>query len=107
MSSSQDSTPDDKPGDERGEKVVDLDLSDVSRDLFKLRKTALPRVRWRLALALLIVISGVIVGTGTLIWNDSLTPEEARDLLAVILTPLFTLLGTVVAFYFKETSNGG
>lgn len=94
-----------EPDEEHGDKV-DLGPPIATSELPRTAPASLPHVRWRLALALLSVISGVIVGTGALIWHDFLTPEEARDLFAVVLTPLFTLLGAVVAFYFKATGNG-
>jgi hypothetical protein len=43
----------------------------------------------------------VLVGSGLLIALDKLTPAEARELLPLVLTPLFTLFGAVVAFFFK------
>lgn len=105
--STQDPPPNDNPDDGPGEEVVDLGSRIEIRDgSFVVKDVPLPRVRWWLALALLTVVAVVIMGCGVLIGLDALTPEEARDLLAVILAPLFTLLGTVVAFYFKETSNG-
>ena len=97
----------DGPVEHSGEEVVDLGPPIVSRDLqVELKKYALPSVRWRLAIALLLVISAVIAGAGVMIGLDSLTAEEARDLLPMALTPLFTLLATVVGFYFKDGNSG-
>jgi hypothetical protein len=88
--------------------MVDLGppIVPADRDFTVSKARSRPQVRWTLAIALLGVILTVIVGTGVLMANNTVSAEEARDLLAMVLTPLFTLLGTVVAFYFKESGSG-
>lgn len=70
-------------------------------------RTADPAVadrRW-LTIALIIVLCIVIVGTGILIATEDLTPESSKDVLPYFVGPLFTLLGTVVTFYFTSRRN--
>ncbi|MGH9247661.1 MAG: hypothetical protein ACRD29_25790 [Acidimicrobiales bacterium] len=61
--------------------------------------------RHHLAAWLIATIVFVIAGGGLAVIIGALTTDEAEDLLTLVLTPLFALLGTVIAFYFRSSSH--
>lgn len=62
--------------------------------------------RGRILVGLFVVLLVVIVGGGCMVWGGLLTPEGLKDLWPLVLTPLFTLLGTAVAFHYRSGSAG-
>ena len=62
--------------------------------------------RHYVTISLLALVALIACGVGVMISNGALTAREARDLAAVVLTPIFTLLGTVIAFFFRSERGG-
>lgn len=56
-------------------------------------------ILWALALG----IALVLVGTGVLLALGTIKPQDAKELLPLALTPLFTLAGTALAFFFRTS----
>lgn len=47
-------------------------------------------------------IAGVLIGVGVLLALGTLTSADARSLLPLVLSPMFTLAGTAVAFHYRS-----
>lgn len=60
------------------------------------------RDRFMITVVLLGLIAAVIIATFTFIAFDLITPAEAKDLLPYLLSPLITLFGAAIGFYFAE-----
>lgn len=48
-------------------------------------------------------IGGVLLGVGFMLSRGTLSADQAKELLAVVLAPLFTLAGTALAFFFRNS----
>jgi len=63
---------------------------------------SLPRRRWLLALSLLAVVFVQGMTLTVAVCAGRLTAEQAVTLAGVLITPLIALLGTAVAFHYKD-----
>lgn len=63
------------------------------------------RVRMYLAMAMLAILGGIVV-TGCVGWLRGATLREMQSL-ATVLSPVITLVGTTLGFYFWSEGSGG
>ena len=66
----------------------------------------LPLARYRLTLYLMVMILTILTGLAVLVALDEIAVREFKDLAGLVLTPLFTLLGSAITFYFSHEGLG-
>lgn len=58
------------------------------------------KLRGILAGSLVAILAAVIAAAWWTIWQRFATPEEVKDFLAVVLSPVVALVGSAIGFYF-------
>lgn len=89
--------------DDTTNKPTGIELYLERLDKLRVRPAPEPETTMHWALMILLaIIATVVTGAGIMISLDVLTADEFTDLAPVILTPLFTLAGTALAFYRRR-----
>ena len=64
-------------------------------------------IRGRLAMGLLLLLAGTILFGFATVGFDWATPDETKDLVALLITPLVGLVGAATGFYFGGANDSG
>jgi hypothetical protein len=64
------------------------------------------KVRGYLAIALVVLLVGVLVAAWASLWSGLVTEPEVKDLLSVMLPPVVALVGSALGFYFGGKPTG-